>query len=205
MAPRILMGFSTSEGQTAKVAEQVARTLRAAGCEVDVHDVGEISHRSLADYDGVVLGASIHMGRHQPRMEKFVRNHRDELAGKPNAFFSVSMTASNSDEKHQRQAEDCVHVFEQQTGWKPAMFALFAGALAYTHYGFILRFVIKRIAKKEGGPTDTSRDYELTNWESVAHFAEDFLRMLGMPSTNEQPAPALLPRSPDAFPSDAPA
>ena len=27
--------------------------------------------------------------------------------------------------------------------------------------------MIKRIAKKEGGPTDTSRDHELTNWDEV--------------------------------------
>jgi menaquinone-dependent protoporphyrinogen oxidase len=30
---------------------------------------------------------------------------------------------------------------------------------------------MKRIARKQGGPTDTSRDYEFTNWDDVARLA----------------------------------
>ena len=41
------------------------------------------------------------------------------------------------------------------------------GRLAYREYNFLVRFLIKRIAKKEGGPTDTSRDHELTDWDEV--------------------------------------
>jgi menaquinone-dependent protoporphyrinogen oxidase len=36
---------------------------------------------------------------------------------------------------------------------------------------------MKRIARAEGGPTDTSRDHELTNWEDVDEFAERFARL----------------------------
>lgn len=188
MAQRILVGFCTSEGQTAKVAEHVAQTLRAAGCEVEVRDIEEAAPPSLAGYDGVVLGASIHGGRHQRSMVAFARSRRDELSSKPNAFFSVSLTAANPDAEHQRQAEECVRRFEVETGWKPAMFALFGGALLYTRYGFIMRFIMKRISKHEGGPTDTSRDYEFTHWESVAHFAEDFFRTASGPVAPELPA-----------------
>jgi menaquinone-dependent protoporphyrinogen oxidase len=42
-----------------------------------------------------------------------------------------------------------------------------AGRLAYREYNVLVRFLIKRIAKKEGGPTDTSRDHELTDWDAV--------------------------------------
>jgi menaquinone-dependent protoporphyrinogen IX oxidase len=33
--------------------------------------------------------------------------------------------------------------------------------------------VIKRIARKEGAPTDTSRDYDLTNWTHVEKLARE--------------------------------
>jgi menaquinone-dependent protoporphyrinogen oxidase len=199
MAQRVLVGFSTSEGQTAKVAERIAQTLRKSGCEAEVHDVAEIPDLSLAGYDGVVLGASIHMSRHQRRMVEFVQSHREELSSKPCAFFSVSMTAAKPDAEQQRQAEECVHMFEKETGWTPAMFGVFAGALPFTHYGFFTRFIMKRISAQMGGPTDTSRDYEFTQWDSVIHFAEDFLRMLstspvqGQQAQLEMRAPA--PRS----------
>lgn len=66
--------------------------------------------------------------------------------------------------------------FEQETGWRPAMVALFGGALLYTQYGFVKRHVMKKIARDKGNlGTDTSRDYVYTEWDGVKRFVEDFL------------------------------
>jgi len=35
---------------------------------------------------------------------------------------------------------------------------------------------MKQIARKAGGDTDTSRDYEYTDWAALRGFAEDFGR-----------------------------
>jgi menaquinone-dependent protoporphyrinogen oxidase len=35
---------------------------------------------------------------------------------------------------------------------------------------------MKRITRKAGGDTDTSRDYEYTDWSDLRTFAEDFGR-----------------------------
>ena len=65
-----------------------------------------------------------------------------------------------------------------------------AGALAYTRYGFLTRFFMRRIAKKEGGPTDTSRDHELTDWGMVARFANGMGDALAQPGAS---TPSQLP------------
>jgi hypothetical protein len=52
--------------------------------------------------------------------------------------------------------------------------ASFAGALEYTQYNRLERALMKRIAKKEGGFTDTSNDHEYTDWAQVTNFAERF-------------------------------
>jgi menaquinone-dependent protoporphyrinogen IX oxidase len=39
---------------------------------------------------------------------------------------------------------------------------------------------MKRIARKEGAPTDTSRDYEFTDWTRVDALAHDFGAMAKM-------------------------
>ncbi len=49
-----------------------------------------------------------------------------------------------------------------------------AGALLYTKYNFLVRFVMRRIAKKGGPETDTSRDYEYTNWAALDKFVDEF-------------------------------
>jgi hypothetical protein len=47
-----------------------------------------------------------------------------------------------------------------------------AGALKYTRYGWLKRRVMRYIAGKAGGSTDTSRDHEYTDWEDLRVFAE---------------------------------
>lgn len=53
---------------------------------------------------------------------------------------------------------------------------LVAGALLYTRYNWIERWVMRRIVRKAGGDTDTSRDYEYTNWAELRAFVEQFAR-----------------------------
>ena len=60
-----------------------------------------------------------------------------------------------------------------ETGWRPARVLPVAGALAYSRYNFLIRFVMKRIARKAGAPTDTSRDYEFTNWPALDTFIRE--------------------------------
>jgi hypothetical protein len=60
-------------------------------------------------------------------------------------------------------------------GWQPDQIGVFAGALLYTQYGLIKRYLMKSISKQMEGDTDVSRDYEYTDWESVDDFAEIFM------------------------------
>jgi menaquinone-dependent protoporphyrinogen oxidase len=51
-----------------------------------------------------------------------------------------------------------------------------AGALLYTQYGWLTRWFMKRIVTKAGGDTDTTRDYEYTDWNDLRTFAREFAR-----------------------------
>ena len=46
-----------------------------------------------------------------------------------------------------------------------------AGALLYQEYGLLKRLVMRMIAKRAGGDTDTSRDHVYTDWEALERFA----------------------------------
>jgi menaquinone-dependent protoporphyrinogen oxidase len=48
---------------------------------------------------------------------------------------------------------------------------MIAGALRYSRYPLPLRWFMRRIAKQAGGDTDTSRDYEYTDWGRVDDYA----------------------------------
>ena len=52
-----------------------------------------------------------------------------------------------------------------------------AGALPYTRYGWIKRMMMRRIVAKAGGDTDTSRDYEYTDWNDLRVSSRDFAEL----------------------------
>jgi menaquinone-dependent protoporphyrinogen oxidase len=167
---RILVVYGTTEGQTARIADVVADTLRAAGHAAEAVDVTSLGDSLPRDYDGVVVGASIHMGKHDKHVVQLVQKNLDLLARLPSAFFSVSLAAHGDTQ----EAEGYVDRFEAETGWRPARVALFSGALLYTQYGFVKRHMMRRIAKEKPGELglDTSRDYVYTEWDAVQRFAE---------------------------------
>ena len=176
----IFLTYGTTEGQTAKIAEFVADVLRDHGHDVTVLDVKDTADWVLDRYDGVMVGASIHMGKHDKHVVEFVQKHQDALARVPTAFFSVSLAAHGDS----AEAEGYVEQFEQETGWQPDKVALFGGALLYTEYGFIKRHMMKKIVSDKPGNlgTDLTRDYVYTEWDGVQRFTEGFLERLAAPS-----------------------
>jgi menaquinone-dependent protoporphyrinogen oxidase len=175
---RILVLYGTSEGHTEKIATTIANTLIASGCDADVIQAGTVDP-SIKDYDGVIVAASIHGGRFQKPVVSCVRAHAAEIAAKPNAFVEVCLAVlQKNDAKVAADLEAIAGRFSKETGWVPSAIKLVAGALPYTKYNFLMRWMMKRIVAKAGGDTDTSRDYVYTDWDDVSAFAQEFGRRL---------------------------
>ncbi|AUV82727.1 protoporphyrinogen oxidase [Salinigranum rubrum] len=176
---RVALVYGTTEGQTATVAERVAAALTDRGHDpVLVHAKHLPPDFSLDEYDGCVVGASVHYRRHQRYVARFVRDHLTTLNEVPSAFFSVSMTAATGTPEADATARGLLEAFLADTGWTPDATAVFAGALKYSEYGLLTRFLMKRIARKYGGETDTSRDHEYTEWDAVERFSGEVADLL---------------------------
>ena len=172
---KIYIPYGTVEGQTAQIAEFMAELIRSHGHQAETVDLKHSSDTLPGGYDGVIVAASVHVGKHEGYVTDFVKKNRGELERLPSALVSVSMAAQGDEQT----AEGYVEKFEQDTGWRPAHVGLFAGALLYTHYGFIKKHLMKKIAKDKGSlDTDTTRDYVYTEWDGVRRFTEDFLARL---------------------------
>jgi menaquinone-dependent protoporphyrinogen oxidase len=169
--PRVLIAFHTEEGQTAKIAERIAAVLTASGISVDLAAVD--AGPSTAGYDAVVVGDSIHAVHHSKALRRFLRDRAESLDAMPTALFQVSLTSANPDDEHTVTAHGLVQELLHKTGFSPDIVAMFAGALVYTRYGWFKRHVMRAIVKREGGDTDTSQDYEYTDWDAVGEFATD--------------------------------
>lgn len=184
----LLVVYDTVEGQSAKIAEEVASVGRGAGFEPVVTDAKQRSDIIAPDCERVIVVASVHMGRHARSIRAFVREHRDWLAARPSAFFSVSLSAASSRDESQRDAQEMIDEFLAGCGWKPDLAVAVAGALPYSAYGFLKRHILRAKSAGEDGPTDTSRDYEYTDWESLQRQVNDFLGVVehGAPPSHSQ-------------------
>jgi menaquinone-dependent protoporphyrinogen oxidase len=190
---RILVIYGTAYGQTERVARRITDQLTRHGHAVCMYRGDSLPrHLPLDDYDAFLVAASVLGGRHQRYIRDFARRFASRLNAAPSAFVSVSGAAQGSPEKARRYIEE----FLQQTSWRPALSASFAGAMAYRQYGLLLRWIARWVSQRQGGPTDTSRDHEFTDWQAVDRFGERFAEGL-LPSPESERAENLLARAVD--------
>lgn len=174
---KFLLIYGTTEGQTGKISRFVADRLGQEGHQTLVLNATE---PTLAvdprDFDAVIIAASVHAGRYQSTVIHYVREHLVAISARPNAFLSVSLAAAGNDEDDIEGLKQCIAEFTHKTGWTPHRVHHVAGAFRYTTYDFLKRWAMKYIAYRQGAPTDTTRDYELTDWDDLTRFVDSFVK-----------------------------
>jgi menaquinone-dependent protoporphyrinogen oxidase len=175
--PNILVLYGTTDGHTAKIAQALADALRAEGVATDVRDARRAA--PVPDgYDAVIVAASVHVGGYQRSVRRWVREHAHVLNAKPTAFVSVCLGVLQREPKVEQELATILSRLFATTGWHATITKIVAGALPYSRYNWVKRWAMVRIVRKAGGDTDTSRDYEYTDWADLRGFARDFLRLV---------------------------
>lgn len=184
MKPYLVL-YATREGHTARIGQHLADALARRGLPAQLAAAAHLPPGfRVAEYAGAILAASVHVGKHEPEMADFVKHHRLELEAMPTVFLSVSLSEAGAEdssapaERRAQAAADAQRMiddFLEHTGWHPGRVQAVAGALLYTKYNFLLRLVMKRIARQAGGATDTSRDHDYTNWAALDHLVDELV------------------------------
>jgi len=172
---RILIAYATKEGQTEKIARRLATVLRERG---DAPHLLDTDHpdgsMDLEQFQAALVCAPIHAGGYPRSLVRFARQHRAFLERGPSAFLSVGLAIASRTTDGRAETLPTIEKFVKRTGWRPARIELVAGGLPYSKYNVLIRFIMRRIAAREGGDVDTSRDYEYTDWSAVDRFASQF-------------------------------
>jgi menaquinone-dependent protoporphyrinogen oxidase len=166
---RILMLYHGVYGQSRKISEFIKVELTAGGHTAVVRPLVD-GAADGADFDAIVIGASIRHGKHNPLVMDFVRARLALLESRPSVFFSVSLVARKP-HKNTPETNPYVRAFLAKSPWKPKLVGVFGGVLDYQRYGPFDRHVIRLIMKINGGPTDLRTSTEFTNWDEVRRFA----------------------------------
>ena len=173
----IIIIFATIEGQTRRIVDRLKTHLTTNGHSVSIVDAtASFENLDVESVDAVICAGSVHMGHFPLPLRAFVKTHHSMLMARPGLFVSVSLAALEEDEAERAALDDLVAEFSRQTDWWPVSVHHAAGALRYTQYDYFRKWMMKRIAAKKDGPTDTEHDHEFTDWDGLYEAVDGFLR-----------------------------
>lgn len=173
---RILILFSSRFGQTHKIASRLAEQFTASDAQTTLIDFADLDHTTihLADFDKILIGASIRYGHYAPVVKRWTDDHADALNRLPSAFFSVSILATKP-HKSTPETHSYTRKFLQRSRWQPRLVGIFAGELAYAKYHWLDRYMMKLVMTLNGGENRLDAHIEFTDWTQVRAFGEQFL------------------------------
>lgn len=172
----VLVVYATREGQTGKVAASISDHLEHSGASVklvNAVDGAATDGLDLEAFDLLVFGASMHAGGLEPEIVELINRSVGQIEQKPNSFFLVLLSAATKDpDLRSEWLRDARNKMDEQLRFKFEHVEMIAGALAYSKYSLPTKWIMKRIARKAGEGTDTSKDYEYTDWDQVERYAQ---------------------------------
>lgn len=171
----ILVAYASVEGQTRKIAEHAAKFIEVSGHRAEIVDLAQPGFGLPARFDGAILCAPVHAGHYPEPVVAFARDWKESLDAMANAFISVSLGIASEISAEREEAMEFPEHLADRTGWTPKRIHHAKGALRYTEYDFFKRWMMRRIAEREGASTDVSRDHELTDWDALDDFLSEFV------------------------------
>ena len=167
---KILIIHSSVDGHTTHICERI-RSVRN-DLDIDIISLSKTKNISLNKYEMIVIGASIRYGKYRKELFEFIEKNLNVIHSKKNAFFSVNVVARKA-EKNSTDTNPYIEKFLLKTSWKPKIIDVFAGKIEYPKYNLFDRSIIKFIMWMTNGPTDSSKNFEFTDWSKVEKFAKN--------------------------------
>lgn len=175
MATKTVILYSTIDGQTLKIANELVAVFKENKQAIDLFSIDDFKGE-ISNYDKFIIGSSIRYGVHHEKIIEFINTNKQALDTIKTAFFSVNLVARKP-EKNKSDTNPYVIKFFKKIDWKPTVIEVFAGMLDYKKYKTFDRIMIQFIMWITKGPTEKNTKIEYTNWEQVKTFGEQLCKL----------------------------
>ncbi|MFX0107025.1 MAG: flavodoxin domain-containing protein [Candidatus Hodarchaeota archaeon] len=176
MINRVLICYGTRYGSAGEIAERIAEIIRERGVQVDVANLKEKKIKDITDYDLVVIGSGIQMGRWTKEPLKFLKKNREVLSQKEVAVYVSCASAAQPDQCEQAQNLYLEKTMEEFPEISPIALGLFGGLLDPSRGGRMTRRILETLVKTytaDGEPVDR---VDLRDWEKIEEWAQGLIR-----------------------------
>ena len=158
---RVLVAVASRHGATSEIAEAIGAELRRSAArdqpaaQVDVRAIGTIA--DVEDYDAVVIGSAVYLGRWLKTARNFVTAQAGSLRGRPVWLFSSGPVGSASQPGLELAAIDAL---VQSCGAREHQ--LFAGRLRATDLNAAERLAVRAVHADQG---------DFRDWAGIGRWA----------------------------------
>ncbi|MBS4211348.1 flavodoxin domain-containing protein [Neobacillus rhizophilus] len=134
---KTLIVYCSSHGTTEKAVSVLCVNIEGEVLAVDLKRDKILF--DLDDYDGVIIGGSIHAGEIQRKIKQFIKQHHDELLEKVVGLFLCCIRDGDI------AVEQFNHAFPQDLRKNSVAMGLFGGEFIVSKMNFFERQVVKKV------------------------------------------------------------
>ena len=156
---RVLVVYASKAGSTAEVAGAIGKRLADTGLAVDVRRARNV--RSVDGYAAVIVGSAIRAGQWLSEASGFVKTHREALAARKTAYFTLCMTLQQDTPEHREKV--AAYLKPVREILEPDRIEFFAGKMDYRKLALAPRLIVKRMKVPEG---------DFRNWDAIGAWAD---------------------------------
>jgi menaquinone-dependent protoporphyrinogen oxidase len=169
MMNKILIVYGTRYGSTTEVVQDMGKTARELGVQVDVVNLEKgTPFPNPEGYDLVIIGSGIRMGQWTKQPLEFIEEKLGSLAKTKVALFVVSGYAGNPDKVAEAQAEYLDSMPEKYPGLFPISTALIGGVFEFKKYNLVVRALVKNIVKSQMPPgEELPEKLDFRDWDMI--------------------------------------
>lgn len=137
---KTLILYMSHHGTTEKVAEKISSLLGYNTAKVV--NLRTSKPPSLSDFDKVIIGGSVHMGRIQPKITQWCEDNLHSLLSKKVGLFICCLDKEHEQEEFERSYPPALVEHAEVS-------SIFGGELLFERMNFVEKVVAKTVAKEQ--------------------------------------------------------
>lgn len=184
-----LIVYGTRYGATADTAAKIAKMMQDEGHSVRLVDAEKEEVETVKEYDLVLVGSGIRMGKWTKGPEQFLQRFQTDLRSRKVALFvSSAMQAifayENNLEEMAKAVKEYLQVKADKYGLRPISLAVLGGVFPYDDMGWMMKKTVGQMWRKfeEAGFQKVEGTYDTRDWMTIEVWVLDLIdKVLGVP------------------------
>ena len=172
---KVLVTYGSRFGSTKEISEYMVGVIKEKGHAVDLIDAAK-APSSLDEYDVVLIGSGIQIGRWKNTALNFLKKHQEALREKRTGLFVSCVFGMYPDKREEARQKFLVDVAEKYSP-EPVGLGLFGSCLDFTGKKGLKYKITVNIMKKDLAEMGIEYDetYEFRDWPKIKEWTEELV------------------------------